>query len=368
MSEYSTIVGMDLGDKYNNYCVLDAASGEIASDGRVRCTEAGLRRHFAPLPPALVAIETGTHSPWVSRLLAELGHEVLVGNARKLRAIYADSRKCDQRDAEMLARMARMDPKLLCPVHHRGAQAQADLAVLRARDALVQARTKLINHVRGAVKSTGQRLPSCSAPSFHRKAADAVPEALRPALAPLLEQIGQLTGAIAGYDRTVKDYCENKYPETKILRSVPGVGPVTALCFVLTLEDPHRFADSRSVPAYFGLVPARSQSGGADPQLRISREGDAAMRRLLVGCAQYILGPFGPDSRLRQWGLGLAGQGGPRAKRRAVVAVARKLSVLLHSLWINGACYEPFPGGAAETGDGAEDHVAEGGGAAEAAA
>lgn len=360
MSEYSTIVGMDLGDKYNNYCVLDPASGEIVNDGRMRCTPDALERHFSAMPRSLVAIETGTHSPWVSRLLAGLGHEVLVGNARKLRAIYTDKRKCDQRDAEMLARMARMDPRLLCPVRHRGAQAQADLAVLRARNAAVAARTKLINHVRGAVKSFGLRLPSSSAPYFHRKAADALPETLRPALGPLLEQIGSVTESIAAYDKTIAAYCEERYPETKTLRGVPGVGPITALCYVLTLEDPHRFADSRNVAAFFGLVPARSQSGGADPQLRISREGDADMRRLLVGSAQYILGPFGPDSRLRRWGLKLAEGGDSRAKRRAVVAVARKLSVLLHYLWINGACYEPFPGeaGAADADAGSDDEAA----------
>lgn len=343
MNKYSTIIGMDLGDKHHHYCAIDAASGEVVNEGRVRCTETALRHLFTAMPPVLVAIETGTHSPWVSRLLAELGHEVLVGNARKLRAIYTDKRKSDQRDAEMLARMARMDPKLLSPIRHRGKQAQADLAVLRSRDAAVAARTKLINHVRGAVKSYGQRLPSSSAPYFHRKVAQAIPQDLRPALTPLLKLIEELTETIRAYDKAITHSCQEKYPETELLRSVPGVGPITALCFVLTIEEPHRFEKSRSVPAFFGLTPARGQSGDADPQLRITREGNSAMRRLLVSSAQYILGHFGPDSALRQWGLQLAEGGGSRAKRRAVVAVARKLAVLLHRMWVDGTYYEPFP-------------------------
>lgn len=348
MNKYNTVIGMDLGDKHHYYCALDAASGEVVNEGRVLCTKTALQRLFSSMQPTLVAIETGTHSPWVSRLLTELGHEVLVGNARKLRAIYTDKQKSDQRDAEMLARMARMDPKLLSPIRHRGKQAQADLAVLRSRDTAVSARSKLINHVRGSVKSYGQRLPACSAPYFHKKVADAIPEELRPALAPLLDLLEILTKTIHDYNKAIDRCCQDQYPETELLRSVPGVGPITALCFVLTLEEPHRFKKSRSVPAFFGLTPARSQSGNADPQLRISKQGDATMRRLLVSCAQYILGPFGPDSALRQWGLQLAEGGSSRAKRRAVVAVARKLAVLLHRMWADGTYYEAFPNADAE--------------------
>ena len=347
MNKYSTVIGMDLGDKHHHYCALDSASGEVVIEGRVGCNEKALNRLFATMPSTLIAIETGTHSPWVSRLLTELGHEVLVANARKLRAVYENKQKCGQRDAEMLARMARMDPKLLSPIRHRGQQAQAGLAVLRSRDTTVAARTKLINHVRGAVKSYGQRLPKSSAPYFHTKAAGAIPEALRPALTPIPKQVEILSQTIRGYDKTIAQFCKDRYPGTELLRSVPGAGPITALCFILTIEEPQRFEKSRSVPAYFGLTPARSQSGGAGPELRITKEGDSAMRRLLVSCAQYIPGPFGPDSELRQWGLQLAERTAPqakgsRAKRRAVVAVARKLAVILHRLWVDGAYYERF--------------------------
>ncbi len=289
-----------------------------------------------------IAIEAGTHSPWVSRLLEECGHEVLVANPRKLRLIYANKRKTDQIDAENLARLARLDPKLLYPLKHRGEGSQAHLAVIRSREALVSSRTQLVNHVRGAVKSFGHRLPKCPARSFHKRAAEHVPEALRLAIGPILEQIGSLTERIREYDRKLEAICQEHYPETALLRQVEGIGVLTALTFVLTVEDPHRFEKSRTVGAYLGLVPATEKSGERDPQKRISKEGDEMLRRLLVGSAHYILGPFGSDSDLRRHGEKIASRGAKNSKKRAVVAVARKLSVLLHSLWITAEVYEPL--------------------------
>jgi transposase len=287
-------------------------------------------------------MEVGTHSRWASNLLQRLGHEVLVANARKLRVIYTNPRKTDHADAETLARLARMDPHLLSPIHHRSPQAQADLAVLRSRDAQVRCRTLLINHVRSVVKSSGSRFPSCSAASFPKKVTASIPEPLRPALLPLLETITGLTQQIQAYDRQIETLCESQYPDTRSLRQVPGVGALTALAFVLTLEDPTRFAKSREVGPALGLVPRRDQSGDRDPQLPIAKTGNEFLRRLLVGSAHYVLGPFGPDCDLRRWGLQLAERGGKNAKKRAVVAVARKLAVLLHRLWKTGEIYEPF--------------------------
>jgi transposase len=299
-------------------------------------------RRFCSEQLLRIAIEAGTHSPWVSRVLEECGHEVLVANPRKLRLLYANKRKTDEIDAENLARLARLDRKLLYPLKHRGEDSQAHLAIIRSRQALVGCRTQLINHVRGAVKSFGARLPRCSAVSFHKKAAAHIPEALSPALGPILETIGSLTERIREYEHQLETICQEHYPETKLLRQVEGVGVLTALTFVLTLEDPYRFEKSRAVGAYLGLVPARDQSGDRDPQRRISKEGDEMLRRLLVSSAHYILGPFGQDSDLRRHGLRIAERGGRRAKKRAVVAVARKLSVLLHSLWISAEVYEPL--------------------------
>jgi transposase len=334
--------GLDLGDKYSYLCLLDTLSGEVMEEGRLRTTPEAFRRRFVSEQPMRIAIEAGTHSPWASRVLEECGHEVLVANARKLRLIYANKRKTDEIDAENLARLARVDPKLLYPLKHRGEDSQAHMAIIRSRQALIGCRTQLVNHVRGAVKSFGGRLPKCPARSFHNKAAEHIPQALRPALDPILEQIGSLTQSIRDYDRQLQTIAEEHYPETDLLRQVEGVGPLTALTYVLTLEDPYRFEKSRSVGAYLGLVPATDQSGDSDPQKHISKEGDEMLRRLLVGSAHYVLGPFGSDSDLRRHGEKIASRGGKNAKKRAVVAVARKLAVLLHRLWVSGELYDPL--------------------------
>ncbi|HZC84514.1 MAG TPA: IS110 family transposase, partial [Rubrobacter sp.] len=338
-----TTAGVDLGDKYSYLCLIDQESGEVIEEGRLRTGPEAFKRRFASeRPPMRIAIETGTHSPWASRVLEECGHEVLVADARKLRLIYANKRKTDQIDAENLARLARVDPKLLYPLKHRGEESQAHMALIRSREALVSSRTQLVNHVRGTVKSFGARLPKCPARSFHKRASEHIPEALRPALGPILEQIGSLTERIKDYDRKLEAICQEHYPETDLLRQVEGIGPLTALTFVLTLEDPYRFEKSRSVGAYLGLVPATDRSGERDPQKRISKEGDEMLRRLLVGSAHYVLGPFGSDSDLRRHGEKIASRGAKNAKKRAVVAVARKLCVLLHRLWVSGEVYEPL--------------------------
>ena len=335
--------GLDLGDKYSYLYVLEADSGEFVEEGRLRTIPEDLRRRFDSEQKLKVAIEVGTHSTWVSRLLEGCGHEVLVANSRKIRLIYGDKRKTDKLDARKLARLARADPELLYPIEHRGEESQAHLALIHSRDALVRSRTQLINHVRGTVKSFGARLPKCSAESFHSKVADALPSELAEALEDVVATIGSLTERIRDYERRIERVCEQSYPqETGLLRQVAGVGALTSLTFVLTLEDPDRFEKSRTVGAYLGLVPGKDQSGDRDPGKRISGEGDEMLRRLLVGSAHYILGPFGPDTDLRRHGEKIASRGGKNAKKRAVVAIARKLSVLLHRLWITGEPYEPL--------------------------
>jgi transposase len=334
-------VGLDLGDKKSDFCVLDA-SGEISERGQVVTTWRGLTRWFSKRSRCLVALEVCIHSPWVSRLLRELGHDVVVAHAAKVPLIYQNVRKGDRVDARSLARLARVDPELLSPVEHRSAAAQEDLQMVRSRETLVKSRTQLINHVRSSVKVHGHRLPPCSAESFAAKVASEIPEALQAALLPILAIIANLTGKIREYEKSIETLAES-YPEVAVLRQVSGVGPITALSYVLTLERPERFARSRDVGAYLGMTPKRRQSGASDPHLRISKAGNGYLRRLLVSCAQYILGPFGKDSHLRQWGLAKAEHGGKNAKKRAIVAVARKLAVLLHRLWSTGEVYRPFP-------------------------
>jgi transposase len=339
MSQGLTL-GLDLGDRTTHFAVLDS-DGQVIERGVIATTRDAMRKQFAACAPRRVVLEVSTHSPWVSALFQELGHAVIVANAGAVKAVSGNPRKSDRIDAELLARLARVDPELLHPIEHRSEAAQRDLATLRARDVLVRARSMLINSARGLVKAAGARLPKCAAEAFHHRAADAVPAALRPALEPLLDACAALTQQIHAYDRAVEAMLE-RYQETQTLQQLRGVGPLTSLAFVLTIDDPKRFAHSRMVGPYLGLVPRRHQSGDRDPELHISKAGDRLLRKLLVECAQYMLGAFGEDCDLRRWGLRLAGEGSTARKRRAVVAVARKLAVLLHHLWVTGAVYEPL--------------------------
>jgi transposase len=335
-------IGLDISDRTAEACVLDTGSGEVVESFGLEMTRSALERRFGKRGRSRIVIEAGGHSPWASRTLAALGHEVIVANPRKVRLIAASDHKTDKVDAETLARLGRVDVKLLHPIQHRDVKAQEHLALIRARDQLVGTRTALINHVRGAVKSFGARVPTTSAEAFAAKAKAALPSELHAALDPLLETIGGLTQSIRGYDAAVEELCASQYPQTTLLRQVKGVGPLTALAFVVTLGSPERFGRSRQVGAYVGLRPKMAQSGDADPQLPITKAGDSLLRRLLVGSAHYILGPFGPDCALRRIGLRLTASGGASAKKRAVVAIARRLAVLLHSLWKTAEVYDPM--------------------------
>lgn len=346
MSNTNTYVtiGMDLGDKRHRFCVINEL-GTVLRRGSVRNTAPAildLVTEESKRGSLRIVMEAGTHSPWISRLAGRLVSEVLVANPRKVRAIWETDRKDDERDAEMLARIGRFDPQLLHPIRHRGQQAQADLALLRGRDTMVKPRTELINSVRGMVKSFGARLPKCSADNFAKRVYDCIPEQLQEALGPMLSQIAHLSAGIRTYDTRIEQISTERYPETALLRQVAGVGPVTALAYVLIIEDPDRFEKSRQVGPFLGLVPARDQSSDQDRELGISKAGDELLRRVLTQAAQFIMGPFGPDCDLRRYGMRIQATGGTKAKRRAVTAVTRKLAVLLHRLWKHNETYEPF--------------------------
>jgi len=334
-------IGMDLGDQSTYYCVLDEA-GEVMVEQKLATTKQAMKQVFSRIPCSRVALETGAHSPWVSRQLTQLGHEVIVAHARNVRLIGESSRKDDRLDARMLARLARLDPRLLSPVQHRSAEAQAHLTVIRARAALVGARTALVNAARGLAKSYGERLRKCGTQQVNQNLAAGFSAELRVALEPLLAEVESLNQRIAEYDRRIEQIATEVHPEVALLKQVKGVGTLIALTYVLTVADPHRFRRSRDVGCYLGLRPGRRNSGSSQPQLHISKEGDRYLRTLMVQGAQYILGPFGQDSDLRRWGLKLSERGGNNAKKRAIVAVARKLSVLLHKLWVSGEVYEPL--------------------------
>lgn len=332
-------IGCDLGDRKSEICVLDT-TGEVKERRSVGTSRKGMTPFFTR-PAAHVVLEVGTHSRWVAELLEELGHQVTVANPRRVKLISASDNKTDRHDAELLARLGRVDVKLLAPVEHREPQVQADLAVAKARDTLVATRTKLVNHVRGTVKSFGERLPMCSAASFARQTRKLLPVQLKAALEPIYQALERIDEQIKEQDKMIERIAQ-RYPDVEVVSQIAGVGVLTALVFVLTIEDKDRFSKSRMVGAFLGLRSRKSSSGNDDPQLRITKAGDPFLRRLLVNGANYILGPFGQDSDLRRWGLELAKRGGKNAKKRAKVAVARKLGVLMHRLWVTGEIYEPL--------------------------
>jgi transposase len=341
-------VGVDLGDQWSQYCIL-GLEGDTLAEGQLRTTPQDVAEFFQALNAARVVVEVGTHSAWVREVICGYGHEVLVANPRLMEGSKRRKRKNDRIDANKLARLGRVDPQSLHPIEHRSKEVRQDLVMLRARNALVEARTELINATRGLVKSMGTRLPKCSSPSFAQKVEETVPAEIRDALLPLVRMTATLSDCIQGYDEKIEKLAREKYGHTELLRQVKGVGPITSLAYVLTLENPNRFVKSRDVGPYLGLVPRQEDSGESQPQLGISKAGDRMVRRLLVGSAHYILGPFGPDTDLRRYGLRLCERGGKNAKKRAAVAVARKLAVLLHRLWVSGEVYEPLHHGISAT-------------------
>lgn len=332
-------IGLDLGDRKSHTCELDAGA-QVVRREVVPTTRSAVETYFAGRERCRVVMEAGTHSPWISRLIEELGHEVVVANPSELYGGRRRKKRNDRSDAEFLARQGRADIHLLHPVQHRSAEAQAHLELIRARDQMVRVRTKLINHVRGAVKSIGGRVTKCSAEAFAARAAEQIPEQMRVVLEPMLAVITDVTQRIKAMDRQVEQIAL-EYPAAARLQQLTGVGPLTSVAFVLLIEDPKRFKQSRDVGPYFGLVPRLDESSDSSPQLGITKAGDELGRRLLVSAAHYILGPFGPECDLRRFGSAIAARGGKNAKKRAVIAVARKLAVLLHRLWVTGAEYDP---------------------------
>lgn len=332
-------VGMDLGDKLSRYAILND-EGEVVEEGSFRNQVASIVKHFGKMPRARIAMEVGTQSAWIARELEVLGHEVIVANARELKWITASDKKNDRNDAVKLARLARADRTLLSPVEHRTAEQQAELGILRARDAMVRARAMLVNTARSVAKGFGLRLPASITLTFGKRAVAVLPQPLHRALSGLLEQIDALSVQLRDYDRRVEAVAA-QHPEVARLASVPGVGTLSATAFVLTLGRKERFVRSRDVGAFLGLRPRQQQSGERDPQLGITKAGDKYLRKLLVQCAHHVLGPWGKDSALRQWGLAKGSVGA--ARKRAVIAVARKLAVLLHRMWVTGSEFQPFP-------------------------
>lgn len=216
--------------------------------------------------------------------------------------------------------------------------------MIRARNVLVRTRAALVNATRRLAKPCGFRLPACATAIFAKRCLELLTKGLQPALKPLIEQVAELSSRIAMFDRMIQQLVKTQFREIQALVQVPGVGQLTAATFVLTLGEKERFRKNRDVGGYLGLRPRRDQSGEHDPQLGITKAGNGYLRSLLVECANHILGPFGKDSALRRWGTHLAARGGKNARKKALIAMARKLAVLLYKLWNTQEEYEPFYG------------------------
>ena len=340
MPTLTQTLGLDLGDRRSSYCLI-SPDGVVLEEVQVPTSKQALTSLFDRLDPCRVVIEACGHVHWIAKLAEEHGHEVIVANPRELRLISRSGRKNDRNDARTLARLGRVDPELLRPIELRGEGCRASRALLHARDQLVRVRTKLVTFTRGQVKSFGGRISSCSAESFHKRAVADVPEPLREVIGPILEVLAQLEARIRIFDKEIERISQERHPETKLLRQVKGVGPVLALAYAATIEDPGRFSSSRTLGNYVGLAPRLYDSGAKTPELRISKCGDRHLRRLLVNAASYVLGPFGGDSDLRRYGERIARGGSQRDKARARIAVARKLACLLHHLWRTGSVWHP---------------------------
>ncbi len=336
-----SVIGMDMGDKNHKAVGLSEDGGVVCRD-EVPCTPEDVRAYLKRHPGALLAIETGTHCRWVCRIGLELGHEVLVGNARKLRVIWDSSRKNDWNDAEKLAKVARMDRTMFAPVRLRGDGDQGLMRLVKSRDLLVKSRTGIVNQIRGFCKSEGVRLPRCSAESFGRMEHE-VCASVRAVTKPLFAMLRELAKKIGGYDKMIADGVKRlRGEDAALLDTITGVGPVTTAAFLAAVGDVSTFGSARDAGPYFGLVPRQDQSGETDKQLRITKEGNEIVRRLLVTAANYIMGPFGKDSDLRRHGMRIAERGGKNAKKRAKVAVARKLAVVMLAVLKSRTAYRPL--------------------------
>lgn len=333
-------IGLDLGDRISHLCVLDS-QGEVVREGRMTTSRDEFERFFGQIGACVVAFEVGTHSRWTDEVIRACGHETLIANPHQVKLVYGSYKKTDRTDAEMLARVARADPKLLCPVEHRGRQSQEILARVRSRDVLVRSRTAMINSVRGQVKAQGSRLPTCSSESFVRRCESHIPESLAKALLPLLDVIRNINREIDTLDKQLEAKGQEHDMIISRLSQIAGVGVLTAMTFMAVVEDPKRFPRRRDIGSYLGLCEKRDDSGQIKKQLRITKRGDGYLRKLLVNCAHYVM-HRGPDTDLKRWGLLLRVRGGQNGKKRAVVAVARKLAVLLLTLWQKETDYVPL--------------------------
>lgn len=335
-------IGLDLGNRTSHAAILDRETGELVRE-EVATTPVAMADFLAHYPGARLVIEVGAHSRWVQKLAQDMDLNVINANPRQLALITRSQKKNDKKDALLLAQIGAGAPQILGHVQHRSPQAHADLAVIKTRAKLVRTRSEYVTAIRGLVKTVGVQIDACDATYFFRKAPAQIPAELSVACNPLIEMLTLLHEQILGLDKVLKKIAE-RYPAVDYLTQIDRVGTLTALSYVLIIEDPKRFSKNRTVGSYVGLTPRIKDSGDRTTQLGITKAGDTELRRHLCLVAHQILSSVGKDCALKRWGLELCKRGGKNAKKRAVCAVARKLSVLMLALWRSGETYDPMRG------------------------
>lgn len=340
--EHRTVVsiGLDVSDRASAVCAV-RRDGSIAWERRVPTVIEPMMAIAAENPEARWILEAGTHSLWLDDGLRNAGADVVVVNPRRLRAVSDSLKKTDRSDAALLALLGLLNPQLLWQVRHRTVQAQMGLVMLKSRDQLVRTRARLITTMRGLVKPFGHRFKACVAEQFHERR-DEVPRELASSLEPLFEVLVHVNAQIAALDERIEQAVKADAAASN-LTTIPGVGPITALVFTLVIDDPERFKNSRQVGAFLGLTTRIDQSGMVDKQLRITKAGDGMLRRLLVQCAQGMLREKARDTSLKRWATSLVDRGGTAPKKRAAVALARKLAVIMHRMWRDNTPFRAFP-------------------------
>lgn len=338
--ENDITIGMDLGNKKHVICAL-GKNGKVIWRKEVANTPEALKPFFEENKGATVAMETGLCCRWISSLAKACGCDVLVGNARKLAAIWQSKKKNDENDALMIAKLARADRELFHPVHLRDDERHEMVQIIELREVTVSQRTQAINSVRGLCKAQGVFIPKCDAGCFHKVAQDAIPKDAIWKFKPMLKQIKETSDTVKRYDVMLEKYARTYFEtEVGLLRSIPGVGAVTSCAFVAHIADPKRFGKARDAGAYFGLTPAQDQSGDKDAPKRITKTGSTLVRHLLVTAANYILRASSPDTALKRHGERICLRGGKIARRKAKTAVARKLAVIMLAILKSGKAYE----------------------------
>ncbi len=332
-------IGLALGDRSSWYCILDEAGG-VLLEQRLSTTPKAMWEVFGAMPRCRIALGDG-HAFAVGEPVVERTRARSDRGACTQRAFDRGKPKERRPSGCANAGAVGADRSATAGSGKTSQRESAGRTVIRARAGLVRARTSLINTARGLTKSYGERLRGCNPRNVNPEKAQGLSPELQAGLEPLLAAVEALSEQIREYNERIEQLAQQSYPQVGLLKQVKGVGTLIALTYLLTLEDPHRFRKSRDVGCYVGLQPGRRNSGQSEPQLHISKEGDPYLRTLLVQGAHHILGPFGADSDLRRWGLKLAERGGKNGKKRAVIATARKLAVLLHRLWVSGEVYEP---------------------------